>query len=74
MKQAPSFISQAALPLAVRSMMQAGKIHPIATAAVAPVIVCIAWGRFAPELRPLANHIVADVECIQPSRKALQVS
>ena len=44
MKQAPSFISQAALPLAVRSMMQAGNIHPIATAVVAPVIACTAWG------------------------------
>jgi hypothetical protein len=42
-KQAPSLISHAALPLAVRSMMQAGKIHPIATAAVAPVIVCTGY-------------------------------
>ena len=74
MKQAPSLISQATLPLAVRSMMQAGKIHPITTAAVAPVIVCTAWGWFAPELRPWADHILADVECMQLSCNALQVS
>ena len=74
MKQAPSLISQAALPLAVRSMMQEGKIHPIATAAVAPVIVCTAGGWVAPELRPWANLIVAGVEGKQFSCNALQVS
>lgn len=40
MKQAPSFVSHANLPLAVRSRMHAGKSHPMATAAMAPVIVC----------------------------------
>ena len=40
MIQAPSFFSHEHLPPVVLSMMHAGKIHPIATAAVAPVIVC----------------------------------
>ena len=40
MKHAPSFVSHANLPLAVRSRMHAGNSHPMATAAIAPVIVC----------------------------------
>ena len=40
MKHAPSFVSHANLPLAVRSRMHAGKSQPMATAAIAPVIVC----------------------------------
>ena len=44
MKDAPSFVSHANLPLAVRSRMHAGKSHPMATAAIAPVIVCTTQG------------------------------
>ena len=40
MKQAPSLVSHTSLPLAVCSRMHAGKSHPMATAAIAPVIVC----------------------------------
>ncbi len=54
-RQAPSLFTDEHLPPDVLSMMHAGKIHPMATAAVAPVIVCRAikhWtDRTLPERR-----------------------